>query len=249
MDDKFAMQDGQYHFPYHHIPHFHGSRAAGDQPSTIRHLGWGLEYLCYQRLLVERVRALAPDSLLDVGCGDGRFIGMIGPSVPVRKGVDLSEAAIGFARAFQPDVAFEVIDAAALTEQFDVVTSIETLEHIPEEATGHFLRALAARSRRDVLIAVPTKVVPLTKKHHRHYDLALLEQQVAASGAPLMLESHEYIYRGSKLLKLWKRATANRLWTVEIAPLQRLAWRYVWNQLRDATERNGHHLLARYRRI
>src|SRR6185503_12913568 len=54
VDDKFALQDEQYHFPYHHIPHF------GPHPSNIRRLGWGLEYLCYQRILVERVRELAP---------------------------------------------------------------------------------------------------------------------------------------------------------------------------------------------
>jgi cyclopropane fatty-acyl-phospholipid synthase-like methyltransferase len=244
MDDKFALQDGQYEFPYHHIPHFRGAR-----PSTVRHLGWGLEYLCYQRLLVERVHELAPRSLLDVGCGDGRFVGLVGPSVPVRKGVDLSTAAIGFARAFHPDVSFEAIDAAALTEQFDVVTSIETLEHVPDDAVGGFLRTLAARARGHVLISVPTKVVPLTKKHHRHYDLALLEDQVAASKAPLVLEGHEYIYRGSRLMTLVKRATSNRLWTLEIAPLQRLAWRYVWTRLRAATARDGHHLLARYRRV
>jgi cyclopropane fatty-acyl-phospholipid synthase-like methyltransferase len=243
VDDKAALQDSQYQFPYHHIPHFRGQR-----PSTVRNLGWGLEYLCYLRLLVERVHQLEPHSLLDVGCGDGRFLGMIGPRVPVRRGVDLSTSAIRFARAFHPDISFDAIDAGALTEPFDLVTSIETLEHIPDDGIGGFLRTLAARSRRHVLISVPTKVQPLTKKHHRHYDLALLERQVADSGAPLALDGHEYIYRDSRLMELLKRATSNRLWTLEIRPLQQLAWRYVWTR-RTATEQDGHHLLARYRRI
>jgi cyclopropane fatty-acyl-phospholipid synthase-like methyltransferase len=242
-DDKFALQDEQYHFPYHHIPHFHG-----DHPSTVRRLGWGLEYLCYLRILVERVRAIAPASLLDVGCGDGRFLGLIGAGVARRKGVDLSTSAIGFARAFHPEVQFEAIDAADLTEQFDAVTSIETLEHVPDDAVGGFLRTLAARSRDHVLISVPTTAVPLNKKHYRHYDLELLERQVAASGAPLALAGHEFIYRGSRLMTALRWATANRLWTLEIAAVQDLAWRYVWTRLRTATARDGHHLLAHYRR-
>jgi len=243
VDDKFALQDEQYQFPYHHIPHFHG-----EYPSNIRRLGWGLEYLCYLRILVERVRELAPGSLLDVGCGDGRFLGLIGAQVPRRKGVDLSSSAIGFARAFHPEVQFEAVDAAELTEQFDAVTSIETLEHVPDESVGGFLRTLAARSREHVLISVPTTAVPLNKKHYRHYDLELLERQVAESKAPLALVGHEFIYRGSRLMTALRWATSNRLWTLEIAAVQDLAWRYVWKRLRTATARDGHHLLAHYRR-
>lgn len=242
VDDKFAMQDGQYEFPYHHIPHFRGER-----PSSVRSLGWGLEYLCYLRALVERVHELAPASMLDVGCGDGRFLGLVGPSVPKRTGCDLSEAAIRFARAFHPDVSFLAADAGSLGDQFDLVTSIEVLEHVPDEGVGGFLRTLAARSKGHVLLSVPTTVVPLNKKHHRHYDLALLQRQVAESGAPLVLEHHEYIYRQSRVMKALKRATSNRLWTVEIASLQEVAWRYVWKRLRAATEKDGLHLLARFR--
>lgn len=243
MTDLFAVQDGQYEFPYHHIPHFAGSR-----PSNIRRLGWGLEYLCYQLLVVERVRALAPASLLDVGCGDGRFVGLVGPQVARRMGVDLSERAIAFARAFYPDVAFAAADVATLDEVFDVVTSIETLEHIPDEGIAPFVRALAARSRAHVLISVPTTVMPTNRKHYRHYDLALLESQVAASGAGLALVGHEYVYRDSRLMTMFRRATSNRLWSLEIAPLQALAWRYVWTRLRTATARDGYHLLAHFRR-
>jgi len=242
MSDKFAIQDGQYEFPYHHIPHFRGGA-----PSTIRSLNWGLEYLCYLRLLAERVMELAPASVLDVGCGDGRLLGLL--DAPVRHGVDLSAAAIRFARAFHPDVTFEVIDDEAVDAEFDVVTSIETLEHIPDDGTEGFLRALAARARPDghVLISVPTTVVALNAKHYRHYDLALLQQQVAASGAPLVLEREEYVYRHSRLLKALRRATVNRLWTVEIPAVQELAWRYVQRRVRSATAADGHHLVARYR--
>ncbi len=243
VDEKFSIQEAEYEFPYHHVPHFRGG-----VPSSIRRLGWGLEYLCYQRVVADMVAELRPASVLDVGCGDGRFLGLV--DARIRKGVDLSEVAVRFARAFHPEIEFAVADIADLTEQFDVVTSIETLEHIPDEGVTGFVRALAMRCRigGHVLVSVPTTNVPVNRKHYRHYDLALLEQQVAASGASLVLEAHEFVFRGSAALDLMRRATFNRLWSAEIAPLQRLAWHYVWTRLRHASASDGRHLVARFAR-
>ena len=245
MSDKFEHQASQYAFPYHYIPHFRDG-----VPRTTRHLRWGLEYLCYQLYLVERIRELAPGSMLDVGCGDGHLLGLVGDAVPERLGVDLAEQAIRFARAFHPDARFEVADAGALTARFDLVTSIEVLEHVPDDAVGGFLRSLADRTRPGgvVLLSVPTLVQPLTPKHYRHYDLALLERQLSDSGAAMHLERVDYVYRQSRVADGLVRATHNRIFTVEIPGLQRVLWRYTWERLRTATARDGRHLVATLRR-
>jgi 2-polyprenyl-3-methyl-5-hydroxy-6-metoxy-1,4-benzoquinol methylase len=243
--DRFERQNAQYAFPYHHLPHLRRGRAR-----TGRRLRWGVEYLCYQLHLAQRVQSVAPRSVLDVGCGDGRFLSLVGDAVPRRKGVDLSEGAIRFARAFVPDVEFDVANAADLDETFDVVTAVEVLEHVPDEAVPGFLRTLAERTRAGgmLLLSVPTTNVPLNKKHYRHYDRALLESQLAASGAPLVLEDVEYVYQQSRLERLVDRVTSNRFLTVESPALEWLLWQHAWNRLRVASASDGKHVVATLRR-
>ena len=54
----------------------------------------------------EAVRSLAPSSVLDVGCGEGRFIGVLDWGVKRRVGVDHSRQAVRFAKAFHQDAIF-----------------------------------------------------------------------------------------------------------------------------------------------
>ena len=67
----YDRQEKQYQFPYHHLPlvdnsgNFYGTRGGK----------WGYGYLCNLYHTSELVNAIKPGSLLDVGCGDGRFLG------------------------------------------------------------------------------------------------------------------------------------------------------------------------------
>jgi 2-polyprenyl-3-methyl-5-hydroxy-6-metoxy-1,4-benzoquinol methylase len=245
-EDKFQIQDTQYQFPYHYLAHLEES----GHVRTSRRLRWGREYLCYLLFLVERIRGSSPRSMLDVGCGDGRLLGLVGDEVTRRVGIDLSGRAIAFARAFHPHLDFRVADAAALSESFEVVTAIEVLEHIPDDAIGGFLRAVTDRAvlGGKVVISVPTSNLPVNEKHYRHYDRALLLEQVCASGAALELERVDYVYRQPRWLKVLQRAMDNRLFRVEIASVERLLWRHTWENLRQAGPRDAHHLVATFRR-
>ncbi len=242
---RWKLQEEQYEFPYHHIPHF----KAPEVPSLIRALRWGMEYLCYQHHAIERTRELNPRSVLEVGCGDGYFIGHLGDDIPVRHGVDLAEQAIQFARAFHPEVAFDPVNAARLDDTYDVVVAMEVLEHVPDEKLGSFLEAVEERVRPGgrLLISVPTTVIPLKDKHFRHYTWELLNQQIAAHTS-LRPVDHEYIYREGHLLRILRGAVHNSVYVLRSDTLNRLLWKYIWTRARFAGPADGYHLFATFRK-
>lgn len=240
--NKFKEQEELYEFPYHYIPYFR----SGQKPSRFRVLNWGFEYLCYMRHIVEKVESLKPQSILDVGCGDGRFFSMLtAESITRRVGVDLAKSAIHFARGFNEKAVFLSQDVAELQEEFDLVVAIEVLEHVPDKEITSFLQHIANRVKTGgyVILSVPSKVIPLKSKHFRHYDFALFEQQLNTSSTGLKILSHEYIYQENFLIRIFTRLTTNKFWNLEIGILNTLVWKYIWRSLRFGTETTGRHLV------
>jgi SAM-dependent methyltransferase len=244
-EKKLKIQEGQYEFPYHYIPKLNGSRA-----QRHRVLGWGFEYLCYQHHIVDTVRGLSPRSVLEVGCGDGNFIGALGSGVPHRVGADFSERAISFARAFNPDVTFHAVDAAEIDEQFDVVAAIEVLEHIPDEQVASFLRVLFERAKPGgyVLISVPSVILPLNKKHFRHYSEELLRAQVADAQPQAELVRVEHVCRVPRWMSVYDKLTVNRYWMIDIPLVSSLLWRRLWEKHRTGEASSGRHVVGLFRR-
>jgi SAM-dependent methyltransferase len=243
--DRFETQAAQYQFPYHYIPHL-DSRG---RPARVRRLWWGMEYLCYQHHAAGLVTALKPGSVLEVGCGDGRFIGMLQDDVARCVGVDLVEQAIRFATAFHPRVDFRCTDVANIAEQFDVVATVEVLEHIPDEVVPRFVRGLCERVRPGghLLMCVPSDAEAVHPKHYRHYNEALLHEHVAAGGVDLERISVHHVYAPPRWWSLINRITCNSTATLEIPALNGLMWRYLWRH-RLAAPGKGRHIIALYRR-
>lgn len=239
---KFELQDAQYEFPYHYIPHFdeqgYGSRS--------RILHWGFDYLLYMKHAVEQVSAYTPESLLDIGCGDGRLVGMLDGVVPKCVGVDLSERAIAFAKAFHPHIDFRCVDASTLDQSFDVVTAIQVLEHIPDDQTGGFFQAIRDRLQPHgkAIIMVPTVNLPLNPKHYRHYTAELLQAELEQAKANLEVEQIEYLLDLNWLYSVHKRLNRRWWWLYEFSPLRRRIWRYFWSRLRYAEAATGAFLSA-----
>lgn len=240
MNDKFFLQDGQYSFPYHYLPHFD----ADGLPVLGRQMPWGLEYLCYLNHLVAEVNRRLPGSILDVGCGDGRFLGLLGEKITRRLGIDLSARAIGFARAFHPHIDYRCAALEEIEEIFDLVTAIEVLEHIPDDQLNGFIKALADRikSGGELLISVPTTVVPVNRKHYRHYTIKLLREQLQSG--PFKFVKADYIYRHHHLFELILRLFNNRLWTLNSALIRRYLWQFTQKRIAPATPGDGRHLVA-----
>ena len=76
------------------------------------------------------------DSLLDVGCGNGRLIENLGNNNISYLGVDNSEELIKLAKINYPEQNFKVLDILkleTLTQKFDLVISVAVLHHLPSQ--------------------------------------------------------------------------------------------------------------------
>lgn len=92
---------------------------------------------------IDRHAALKGKRAIDIGCGGGLISeGMAACGAEVT-GIDLSEKALGVARLHLHesghDIRYRLISAEAMAEeapgQFDVVTCLEMLEHVPDPAS------------------------------------------------------------------------------------------------------------------
>lgn len=245
--NKFQMQENQYKFPYHYLPHIDENGI----PLRSRHLRWGYKYLCYLMHIKEIIETLQPQSVIEVGCGEGRFIGMLNDKIKRKVGTDLAERPIMFAKAFNSNVDFHAIDAKDMNEKFDVVTAIEVLEHIPDEEVNEFFNILADRANTDghVVISTPTTVLKLNKKHYRHYTADLFREQLKKSNAKLEIVNIDYIYRKSLFTNLYFRLTRTKFWFIEIHFLNKIIWNYIWNNLRKTNSNNGEDLVVTLRKL
>lgn len=109
------------------------------------------------------VRDIIPEGLrlLDIGCGNGRFLGTFEGKTLDYTGIDFSEGLIGVARERyreRANTSFIVGDALALpfpNDSFDNVVSFAVLHHIPSRAYRvQFLRESARVTKPGGLIVV-----------------------------------------------------------------------------------------------
>ncbi len=93
-DDEQQIQEAQYDYTYHYIPH-----VKNGQFSQSQYWSWGMHYLGGIQLVLEQINSYSFDSLIDVGCGDGRFLRELATEYPSvdTLGIDYSERSIAMA--------------------------------------------------------------------------------------------------------------------------------------------------------
>lgn len=108
---------------------WHRVRLREEDPREVRFFSWIFDHL----------NPVPGRTLLDVACGQGRFLDYAREHGLVVSGCDLSEVAIEAARARLGNVTLEVADAEELPfpdASFDYVTCLGSLEHFPNPGAG-----------------------------------------------------------------------------------------------------------------
>jgi 2-polyprenyl-3-methyl-5-hydroxy-6-metoxy-1,4-benzoquinol methylase len=100
-----------------------------------------------------------PESLLDVGCGEGVLTHQWAPRIDGRVvGIDLDDPALHaeWEKRQAPNLEYMVMKAENLPfadDEFDTATAIEVLEHVPDPE--HTVAEMARVARRWLLVSVP----------------------------------------------------------------------------------------------
>lgn len=246
MNEKFNHQDNQYLFPYHYIPSF----GPKNTPLLHRVLDWGFEYLTYISFIQEKIKELSPRSILDVGCGDGYLLNHLDINGCDKQGIDLSEKAIRFANAFSSNTKFEVKDIFDLKEQYEMISLIEVLEHIPDEILENFVKKINDLTSQNgyFIVSVPTTNEPVHRKHFRHYDDTLLTQHIDNNTDFKIIEEY-YIYSNSKILKKIRKLFHNKFYTLNAGPVKRLFWKFHKKYFYYSNKTQGSHLIRIYKKV
>ncbi len=93
------------------------------------------------------VKHLEPLSVLDVGCGQGEWVSAFQAEGCTAFGVDIAApTSTGFMRA-------DLTERLDLGLRFDLVLSLETGEHLPEDAADTYVRSLVHHSHHVVFSA------------------------------------------------------------------------------------------------
>lgn len=173
---KRAATERKYRLPYHWMRDPHEREA--------------LPYFGYVSLAL----SLLPRAsrVLDAGCGDGRVTAALVEAGHAASGVELVEHQLHYARCLVPEASFHHADLRRpLDEQtplepegFDACLCLEVYEHVPPDEAGRVLdtlrRALASGGL--LVLSAPSKRLPVSSLHYRHFDLPELKAEVESHG-------------------------------------------------------------------
>lgn len=169
----------------------------------------GAVQLC--RKAWHRHGAGAPASVLDVGCGSGRFLEQLGDWIAERWGVELLESNVAHARSVLPDVRVVQADMCSvrLDRTFDLVTSFgNALSYaLTDAALAAAFETLAAHARPGALTVLDV----LNARSYLEGDEVRdrLEGQVDVSGFRATWASLQTLDRAARTLRRTRR------WTIE----------------------------------
>ena len=114
----------------------------------------------FERTLDELFTQADPQSLLDVGCGEGVLVHRWAQRLGDRRvvGIDLDDAQLHaeWAQRTAPNLEYRVMRAESLPFSdgaFDVATAIEVLEHVPDPE--HTVAEMARVAERWLIVSVP----------------------------------------------------------------------------------------------
>jgi SAM-dependent methyltransferase len=200
LPSRQRIQEDQYAFPYHYVP-----QGLTRPFSQTKYWSWGFRYLGGLQVVMDLLRDVEFESLVDVGCGDGRFLRELARRNPEKRllGVDYSSRAIGMAQALNPDLHYRVHDltSSPISDRYDAATLVEVLEHIHPEQLPPFLENTVASVQPGgwMIVTVPHINKPVSPKHFQHFSSETLHDLLSPYCEEIELK---YIDSRSRLLRL-----------------------------------------------
>jgi SAM-dependent methyltransferase len=140
--------------------------------------------------LVRTVSALDVESILDVGCGSGENLARLRALGRYELcGTDISDEALALAHGRAPGVRLAQLDVEreALPDRFDLVMSIQVVEHLRDDVSA--LRNMAAMCRKYVFTStIAGRMRPSERAigHVRNYAPAELGQKLELAGLDVL---------------------------------------------------------------
>jgi len=228
-DSKQQAQEDQYSFPYHYLDLVDEWRMhIDDMPAQLR-----------REHIRDLLSPIDGKRILDAGCGDGRFCYELRSTKADILGVDLSEAAIAFARAFNPAAKFSSkgLQHLASDTKFDAIILIETLEHIPlaevQTVLSRLAEALAPGA--PLILTVPSSNVAVASKHYQHFSQESLHQCLKPHFGEISITGMNVLKPLQPKSLKWRRRLARRVFG-----LRRFDWaRTVLEDYRTAYRSGG----------
>lgn len=197
--ERQVLQEEEYEFPYHFASRYKPDFA----PAYVDH--WALNYNLTLELVLDLVRNEKSNSIVDIGCGDGRLTYELDQALPdaTITGVDYSERAIQLAKSMSPSVDFENADItqAHSLGQYQTAILMEVLEHVPLEEVDEFIEAVAKLVKVEglLIVTVPHTNKPLEYKHFQHFTKNGLDNRFSR------------FFRCEKVIFLEKRGWLNKV--------------------------------------
>jgi len=237
-------QEKKYDFPYHFLPIMENNNY-----KHARYLPDGYEYLSYIQKVIDYLENIDFNNLLDVGCGDGRFLFECFLKFKEKKfiGIDMSDKAIKFAKIFNPGIIFFTDDFIKMPvddfkHSIDVVTLIEVLEHIDPGKISKILENIyfVLKNKGKLLLTVPSKNIKLIKKHFQHFYLSDLSRLL---GNHFKIKEHCYLNKISIQEKIIRRLFSNRLFILNHKGILNLLFNYYRKNILEANETNAKRIL------
>jgi len=242
MPTKEDRQEVQYVFPYHHLAH---EQAGG--VFIFKHLFWGIEHLSYIGEVQKKVIELQPNTLTDVGCGEGRIISDLEKTDldTTYTGTDISARAITFAQAFCTKSTFFVHDILEkpLADKTDTIISCEVIEHIKPDQVQLYIDNICSSLKPGgkLIITTPTTNVPTIAKHYQHFTADMFDALLTQS-----FESIEYSYLNvsNRLTWILNRLIANRLYLSNSKRLNRFVYNIYKKKFLHGTSTTGSRIMV-----
>jgi 2-polyprenyl-3-methyl-5-hydroxy-6-metoxy-1,4-benzoquinol methylase len=207
LQEEQREQESQYLTPYHW----------SYTPETET----GRVYFSYLNMAASLIPADAK-TLADIGCGDGRSTSFFKDSRPDLQitGMDYSDQAIQLSKTMSVPRRIEwstwdVTMPLAQTATFDVVTAIEMFEHLPTDSVQTALKNVHSILNPGgcLIMTVPSKNVPVNKKHYQHFDAIGLTSMLKDAGfSDVSIRGQE---NGRHFFFQIYRFADNRWWSIQ----------------------------------